>query len=91
MAIENPNTSGQEKPLTPSQLKAGDVLIRENDHIDRPDHRVKLVKKHAGAPTRFDVENSYYNPVTAKSLCAQGYGIVERNGQRIGTFFTKYW
>lgn len=90
----NPNAAKFSLPqLTTAQIKAGDKIIREEDHLSRHDHAVtvKEVNVHKGFPRSFILDGYWKHSALAKELCAEGYSIVERNGQRIGRFFAKYW
>jgi hypothetical protein len=76
--------------MTTAQIKVGDVLIREKDH--RADSRVTVSEIRKQGTRMFKLDGHWSsNWQRAASLCAEGYGIVERNGERIGTFFVKYW
>lgn len=79
------------KTLSPNQIKAGDKLIREQDHLHRPDDSVIVRKVKRHGTIVYDLEGYWRHDETAKALCSQGYRFVERNGERIGTFFTRYW
>lgn len=83
----------EDKTLTVAQIKPGDVLVRENDHLARPNHKVTVtrVEVHGKGWREWHLTGYFRQTERPQSLCAQGYRIVERNGQRIGTFFTKYW
>jgi len=80
--------------MTVNQIKVGDILIRQNDHLGRDDSRLKVVKKMRGVKTYFETEDVQYHSMSrqyATSLSAQGYNQIERNGVVIGTFCAKYW
>jgi hypothetical protein len=77
--------------LTIARIKPGDVLIRERDHLARPDDRVTVTAIAGTAPRSWRLTGYFRDTETAKSICAQGFRIVERGGTRVGTFFTKYW
>lgn len=79
-----------EKKLTTAQLKVGDVLIRENDHIGRPDDRRTIEAINTTARRTFRINGRFYT-YTGAELSAENYRIVERDGVRIGSFFVKYW
>lgn len=80
-----------ETTLSPNRIKAGDKLIREQDHLSRPDDTVIVREVIRHGTTQYKLDGYWRDRETAKSLCAQGYRIVERDGARIGTFFTRYW
>ena len=77
------------KTLGASNIKIGDVLVRESDHLGRYDHKVIVVGKRLN-PAVYDLKGYWRKDETAKSLSAQGYRIVERNGNRY-PFFVRYW
>lgn len=77
--------------LSPRQIKPGDRLIRKDDHLQREDADAEVIAKTNCAPTCFILRGYFTRWETARSLCAQGYTEVEREGQVIGTFFVKYW
>jgi len=80
-----------------SQIKVGDVLIREKDHLGRQDSKLYVVRKVTGwgGPILLHVaEGSPEAPArdrTGKELSSQNYSIIERDGVRIGTFCVRYW
>lgn len=77
--------------LSPNQIKVGDVLIRREDHLGRPDDRLTVIAKETYGTTQYRLKGYWRDKETAKSLCAKGYRIVERDNREIGTFFTRYW
>jgi len=77
------------KKLTTAQIKVGDVLIREHDHIGRPDDKKTIQGIEKLDKRVFLLDN--YRQMSGAELSAENYRIVERNGKRIGSFFVKYW
>lgn len=82
--------------MTVSQIKRGDVLIRENDSRGRPDARVTVLEKKTDGRVRFKLDggaNYFYRVrfVWGSDLTSQRFTIIERAGQRIGRFFVAYW
>jgi len=83
-----------------SQIKVGDVLIREKDHLSRGDSKLYVKRKltarddwhgpimlYCTSSPESDITKSY----TGKELSSQNYSIIERDGVRIGTFCVRYW
>lgn len=80
--------------LKASQIKVGDKVIRENDHLNRGDHTYEVVMKQTSPKLHFRllaVGGSIPTTKYAYELSAQGYSIIERAGVRIGTFCVRYW
>jgi len=78
--------------LTTAQIKVGDVLIREKDHLGRPDDRLTVTEVWKQGGRLFRLKEYFSQSLQSpKTLSAQNYRIVERNGERIGEFFVKYW
>ena len=76
-----------------SQIKVGDVLIRENDHLDRPDAKYTVIHKSTTGKVSFTLtgEGGYTTHLYGDQLSLQNYSIIERDGVRIGTFCVRYW
>ena len=81
------------KNLSPSQIKVGDILIRRDDHLQRPNHSVTVLEKRTSSgTTEYRLAHYFRDWETARALCAQGYRIVDRNGTELPEhFFTRYW
>ena len=77
------------KTIGANGVKIGDTLTRVDDHLGRPNHSVKITGKRLN-PAVYDLEGYWRKDETAKSLSAQGYRLIERNGQTL-TFFVRYW
>lgn len=78
--------------LTIAQVRIGDVLIRQADHLGRPDarYRVREIRK---TGRRAFVLEGYWTaaPQYGSTLTAENLHTVERNGAIVGSFFVKYW
>ena len=79
------------KTLYANQLKVNDRLIRRDDHLGRHDHVVTINGRGPVGHGTVFLSGYFRDRETTRSLCAQGYRIVERDGIEIGSFFQKYW
>lgn len=77
--------------MTTAQIKIGDVLKRENDHLGRHDDAVTVTGIVKGTPRLFQLAGYWRQDAYATQLSAEHYTNVYRDGQKIGTFFVKYW
>ncbi len=93
-------TDDQLPSLSISQIKVGDVLVRDagnNGFAPSTAARRVVVRKVTGqGPTHFmckDEGQEDWHATTwyGTQLSAQGFGVIERGGRRIGRFLVKYW
>ena len=80
--------------LRASQIKVGDVIVRHDDHLGRPDEKLTVVEKFTSPKLHFRVNrdgNEYFTRPYADQLSGWGFDEIERNGVVIGRFLVKYW
>ena len=78
--------------LTVAQVRVGDVLVRRNDHLGRPDARCTVREVLKDGKRRFVLDGHWATrPVYGSELSAENIDEVERDGTIIGSFFVKYW